>query len=370
MNKALTIYGSLILALLLSSMMDNAKACSEVFLSRSGAVNVSARNFDFFTAGDGVMRFSPAGRAGHAQCTPQGCKPLAWTSKYASLTFNLLIAKTKSINDGEYEAGVDGINQAGLKVGTYFLASSVFPENEVRTTIDIGTLMQYLLDNFKNVDEALADLSGDRYRITSTPTGLVEIKLHFFLHDITGASAIVEFIDGKIKITGSPAIPVLTNNPYGESLERLKLYDGFGGNLAIPGSIDSFDRFVRGVYYWKNLPTPENPMQGVNYGFSAIQLLTESPGFAHGGTRWTIVTDLDNKKIFFRTLNNPAIASIDLNRLSATVKGVSYIQILRQDLSGDISDMFAKSSQQGGGGNAHELLAPPSTAPSKSRATP
>jgi choloylglycine hydrolase len=322
--------------------MGEAKACSEIFISSTGKVNVSARNFDFFTAGDGIVRFSPAGTAGQAQFTPQNCQPLKWTSKYASVTFNLTVPKTKLPDDGEYEAGVDGMNQAGLKAGTYFLASSVFPDNEVRTTIDIGSLMQYLLDNFKNVDEAIADLSGNRYRITSTPTGLVEIKLHLFLHDVTGASAIVEFIDGKIKVTGNPEIPVLTNSTYGESVEHLKLYDGFGGNLVIPGTVDSYDRFVRGVYYWKNLPAPENPIQGVNYGFAAIQLLTESPGFSHSGTRWTIVTDLDNQKIYFRTLNNPMVASIDLKKLAATVKGSSHIDILRTDLAGDISHMFIK----------------------------
>ncbi len=323
--------------------MDDVKACSEIFIGKSDNVRVSARNFDFFTAGDGVVRFSPAGSAGKAQYTPENCQPLTWTSKYTSVTFNLSVAKTESIADGEFEAGVDGINQAGLKVGTYFLASSVFPENGVQTTIDIGTLMQYLLDNFKSVDEAVADLSENRYRITSTPTGLVEIKLHFFLHDLSGASAIVEFIDGKMEVTGNPEIPVLTNSSYSESVEHLKLYDGFGGNLAIPGATDSFDRFVRGVYYWKNLPAPENPVQGVNYGFATIQLLTEPPGFAHGGTRWTIVTDIDNQKVYFRTLNNPAITSVDLNMLMAMVKETSYIDILRTDLVGDISEMFVRN---------------------------
>jgi len=323
--------------------MDDAKACTELFISKSGSVNVSARNFDFFTAGDGFIRFNPAGTSGQAQYTPKNCHPLKWTSKYASITFNLSIAKTKSLNDGKYGAGVDGINQAGLKAGTYFLASSVFPEDGVQATIDIGSLMQYLLDNFKSVDEALADLTGDRYRITSMPTGLVDIKLHLFLHDVTGASAIVEFIDGNIKVISNPLIPVLTNSPYDESIEHLKLYNGFGGELVIPGTSDSFDRFVRGVFYWKNLPAPTNSMQAVNYGFAAIQLLTVSPGFPHGGTRWTIVTDLDNKRILFRTLNNPTIACIDLNKLSATVKVSSYIDVLRTDLVGDISDIFVKT---------------------------
>lgn len=340
MKRTFTIFGSIVLVSLISAVMNHATACAEIFISKSGVVNVSARNFDFFTAGEGIVRFTPAGTAGQAQYAPQNCQPLKWTSKYASVTFNLSISKTESPNDGEFEAGVDGMNQAGLKVGTYFLASSAFPENSVNTTLDIGSLMQYLLDNFKSVDEVIADMSGERYRITSTPTGLVEIKLHLFIHDLTGASAIVEFIDGKMKVTGNPEVPVLTNSTYSESVEKLKLYDGFGGNFAIPGSIDSYDRFVRGAFYWKNLPVPENPTQGVNYGFATIQLLTESPGFAHGGTRWTIVTDLDNKKFFFRTLNNPNIASIDLNKLSATVKVSSYVEILRTDLAGDITDLF------------------------------
>jgi choloylglycine hydrolase len=328
---------------LIAVVVEDVMACAEIHIRKTSTVNVSARNFDFFTAGDGVVRFSPAGMAWQAQFAPQNCEPLKWTSKYASVAFNLTVAKTKSPAEGEYEAGVDGINQAGLKVGTYFLASTVFPESEAKTSIDIGTLMKYLLDNFKSVDEAIADLSGSTYRITSTPTGLVDIKLHLFLHDVSGASAIVEFIDGKITVTRNPEVPVLTNSTYGESVERLKLYDGFGGNQVIPGTVDSYDRFVRGAYYWKNLSAPENPTQGVNYGFASIQLLTESPGFSHGGTRWTIVTDLDNRKVFFRTLNNPAIASVDLNKLCATLNESTCIEILRTDLAGDISDMFLKN---------------------------
>jgi choloylglycine hydrolase len=331
----------ILLASVISLLQHDANACTEIFIAGSGTVNVSARNFDFFTDGNGIIRFSPAGTPGQSQYTPANSQPLKWTSKYAALTFNLTVAKTKSPAGGNYQAGVDGINQAGLKVGTYFLAPSIFPENGIQTTIDIGSLMQYLLDNFKTVDEALADLSGNRYRVTSMPTGLVEIKLHMYLHDLAGGSAIIEFSEGKLKITNSPAIPVLANSFYDQSVEHLKQYTGFGGAQVIPGTTESFDRFVRGSYYWKNLPPAPNQLQAVNYGFSAIQLLTVSPGFSHGGTRWTIVTDLENRRVCFRTLNNPMIASIDLDKLGATVKGVTFIDILRTDLAGDITGLFA-----------------------------
>ncbi len=82
-------------------------------------MNVSARNFDFFTAGDGVIRFNPAGTAGQAQYTPPNCQPLKWTRKYASVTFNLTIAKTKSPNDGDYEAVVF---HRGKSLGQEFFA--------------------------------------------------------------------------------------------------------------------------------------------------------------------------------------------------------------------------------------------------------
>ena len=339
MKRTTPLFVSLLVMLLMS--VSSVMACSEVFINKDGKARVSARNFDF-PAGNGFVRYSPAGTARQAQYAPQDSLSLKWTSRYASVTFNASLEKTKSPGGGICEAGVDGINQEGLKIGTYFLRSSVFPEEGVKTTLDIASLLQYLLDNFKSVDEALADLTGERYRITSTPTGSVEIKLHLFLHDVTGASAIVEFIEGKIKITRNPEIPVLTNDPYDKSLEQLKLYKGFGGELAIPGGIESLDRFVRGVYYWKNLSVPADTIQATHEGFAAIQLLAVPPGFTHGGTQWTIVTDIDHKRIYFRTANNQAIAIIDLNKLAASPRASGNIDLLRTDLAGDISDRFDK----------------------------
>ncbi len=320
----------------------DALASSEVYLENNHAVKVSARNFDF-VSGDGYVRFSPAGMAREAQHVPQGCQPLKWTSQYASISFNKLVYKTNSPVEGVYDAGVDGLNQAGLKIGTYFLESSGFAPDGPSTTLDIATLMQYLLDNFKNVNEALADLDSGRYRVTSTPATSLEVKLHLFLHDASGASAIVEFINGKTKITRAPQLPVLTNSVYAESLEHLKNFDGFGGQQAIPGANESLDRFVRGAFYKKHLDVPDNTEEAVNDGFAVVQTLSVSPKFPHGCTQWTIVTDIDNRRVYFRTLNNPSIACIDLGILVNTAKVSSDINLLRTDLSGDITGMFDKA---------------------------
>ena len=93
-------------AFLLGILIIDAMACSEVFIDKGGKVKVSARNFDF-PAGNGFVRYSPAGTDRQAQYAPQDSHPLKWTSKYASVTFNASLNKTKSSADGVYGAGVD-----------------------------------------------------------------------------------------------------------------------------------------------------------------------------------------------------------------------------------------------------------------------
>ena len=319
-----------------------ADGCSEVFLKRD-AVLVSARNFDF-SRGNGAVQFNPAGMRRKAQYAPEGCRPLEWTSAYASVAFDTILQRTNSPEDGIVYAGVDGINRAGLKVGTYFLETSGFPQTGPETTIDICSLQQYLLDTCGGVDAALADLGSGRYRVTSTSVEGLEIKLHLYLHDATGASAIVEFVGGATKVTRDPKIPVLTNTEYGESLAALSQYAEFDGEKPIPGAHESIDRFVRGAYYRKHLSVPDDPARAVAFGFAAAQVLSVPPEFPHGNTQWTIVTDITGRRIFFRTLDNPAIARISLDELAETAKVSSEIDLLRTDLSGDIGAMFDRTN--------------------------
>ena len=327
-----------VLALFLS-VTPRARACSEIYFSNADDYRISARNFDFMS-GAGCIRFTPAGTAKQTQYTPDGAVPLKWTSRYASITINTSLAKSASAQDGFYSAGVDGINRAGLKIGTYFLESSKFAESGPNTVIDITSLMEYLLDNFKTVDEALADLESGRYRVTSTPTNSLEIVLQLLLHDAGGASAVVEFLNGETVIVRDPEIPVLTNSTYAESLAELKLYDEFGGNRPIPGGVTSLDRFVRGAFYRKHLKTPVDRASAVNCGFALVQAVATPPEFNGLATEWSVVTDITRLRVYFRTLNNPNISVIDLNALSDTGKKTGEVDMLRTDLGGNINDMF------------------------------
>ena len=313
----------------------NALSCSEIYLDSQ---KVSARNFDFMF-GDGIALVFPRGEQHESGYAVQGETKKSWTSTYGSVSFLVKLPGSGNTPGNDYVlAGVDAMNEKGFKVGTYFLETSAFPQGKNDTTLSITSLMQYLLDNFETVEGAVNDLQHPDYRVIPVPTGSVEVKLHLYLHDAAGESAIVEFLDGKVVVHQNPEIPVLTDTAYEESLAELKNYAEFGGNRYIPGGNESPERFVRGAFYHKHLPEPASTREAINSGLAVVQILSVSPKFAHGCTQWTIVSDIQGKKIFFRTLNNPSLSFMDLSSMDFS-KGqpVRTIDFTREELAGDVA---------------------------------
>ena len=73
---------------------------------------------------------------------------LEWTSKYGSLVASV------------YEGGTaDGMNEKGLVANLLYLAESEYPKADpARPYISISTWVQYVLDNFATVAEAVTAL--------------------------------------------------------------------------------------------------------------------------------------------------------------------------------------------------------------------
>lgn len=74
---------------------------------------------------------------------------------------------------------------------------------------------QYVLDNFATVDEAVAELSKEKFRIDAPdlPNG-VQSRLHLAISDPSGDSAIFEYRDGKLEIHHGRQCQVMTNSPF------------------------------------------------------------------------------------------------------------------------------------------------------------
>ena len=74
--------------------------------------------------------------------------------------------------------------------------------------------MQYFLDNYATVEEAVAAMQDPPFTVVSKPVenGMAAL-IHMAISDATGDSAIFEYLDGKLVIHHGRQYVVMTNSP-------------------------------------------------------------------------------------------------------------------------------------------------------------
>ena len=87
----------------------------------------------------------------------------------------------------------DGMNEHGLAVGMAAISHAEPPHDTDKVTIGEIQVIRLLLDRAKNVEEALELL--DDYNIE-----MVEPPIHYIVADRSRNSAIIEFVDGEMKV--------------------------------------------------------------------------------------------------------------------------------------------------------------------------
>ena len=152
---------------------------------------------------------------------------LSWTSKYGSVVAGGFDVSTN-----------DGLNEAGFAAHTLWLTEADYGErDETRPALGMAVWMQYFLDNFATVAEAVAWLEESHVQVVtaedpSNPGRAV--TQHVALEDATGDSAILEYLGGEMHIWHGREHTVMTNSPpYDEQLERLQEIEGFGGDQRL-----------------------------------------------------------------------------------------------------------------------------------------
>lgn len=88
----------------------------------------------------------------------------------------------------------DGMNECGLAIGEMTVAGSKSSINPNKVTLGSLSIMRLVLDYAKNVDEAIALFN--QYNVYFPPGP----PLHYQISDVYGNSAIIEFINGEMKI--------------------------------------------------------------------------------------------------------------------------------------------------------------------------
>ena len=220
-----------------------------------------------------------------------------WTSKYGSV-----------IATG-YDIGTcDGMNEKGLVAGLLFLPESVYDRpGDTRPVMGISIWTQYVLDNFATVDEAVAELSKEKFRIDAPdlPNG-VQSRLHLAVSDASGDSAIFEYRDGKLEIHHGRQYQVMTNSPfYDDQLAILGYWQQIGGLTMLPGTNRAPDRFVRASFYINAVEQTSDPKIAVPAVMSVMRNVSvpygiSTPDKPHiASTRWRTVCDQKNRVYYF-----------------------------------------------------------------------
>jgi len=271
-----------------------------------------------------------------------GEKSIKWISKYGSVVASFYDIAT-----------ADGMNEAGLVGNTLYLAETDYGDASKtgKPTIKIGAWLQYYLDNFATVKEAVAAMQPLPFTIVAPtlPNGR-EATVHVSLSDASGDSAIFEFLGGKLVIHHGTGFKVMTNSPtYDRQLALNAYWDQIGGNRFLPGTISAADRFVRLSYDLKSSPKYKDPKLALASVFSLMRAISvplgmEDPNLPNiSMTLWRTVADHGKMVFYFDAATMPAIFWVDFKNVDFKQgAGSKEIKITPEtEFAGEVSSRFA-----------------------------
>jgi len=251
---------------------------------------------------------------------------LEWTSKYGSVTFSLL---GRGLPDG-------GMNEAGLVVNEMGLGESEFPFSDTLPTMLVHQWIQYQLDMFADVEEVIQNLANINVQPMGTFTPASWANYHAFISDSSGDYAIIEFLNKSIIVhRGKTApVPVLCNFPYERELKRLENYQSFWGKIRRWLNLEHDMRFVIAAETLEeySLGVTQSPTDFCFELLSSLQF--------NYTKQWSIVYDVKNFRISFRTVGHPEIKFLDFSDLDFSAKAdFKILPSIDLDLAGgDIYD--------------------------------
>jgi penicillin V acylase-like amidase (Ntn superfamily) len=238
-----------------------------------------------------------------------------WISRYGSVTFNVF---GRDLPDG-------GMNEVGLYIWEMSVYAADYPKNGSLPKLNQMHWMQYILDNYSTVEEAIQCASE------------IEIdgwSWHFFVGDAKGNTAAISFIDGEVVVNKGEDMPVpgLFNLPYNRELEYLRYYKGFGGLYEPDLSDFRVPRFVKTAVMIRDYKPTQNI---VGYSFGILDAL-KAPDIPE----WSVVFDVRKRNVYFKTRINPEIKSFSMDKIDFSNN--SPVLILNMDIKngGDVLNKF------------------------------
>ncbi|NGX63668.1 MAG: Choloylglycine hydrolase [Candidatus Anoxychlamydiales bacterium] len=347
-NKKLPIF--LYLSVILSFLVcNNLFACTDFLLVNENKNVVVGRSMEFATNLKSEIVLFPR-KEKRVSILDNKQKGLSWISKYAYL----------AVTSFGLDLVADGMNEKGLSLGTLWFPGAKYPSvkaADLPNTIALEEIGNWILGNFATLD----DLKQGLKKIHIYAKSLSQLKevppIHLSLHDRSGKSMVIEFIDGKMQVIDN-VVGVLTNTPKFEwhvtNLENYinlsaidkgrVVFDGTiinptgqgSGLLGLPGDWTPPSRFVRIAIIKNFVKKTKTSDDNKNLAFHLLNTVDIPTGVVRSQngknfdyTQWVVVKDLSNKIFYYRTYKDLNIHMIDFakeaKRLGAKKKKIPMI---------------------------------------------
>ena len=337
------IYLQKIVAILISGLFlvsSSVAACTRVVYQGPNNTIITARSMDWKTDIPANLWVFPRGmqRTGEA-----GSTSVKWKSKYGSV-----ITSSWDI------ASSDGMNEKGLVGNLLWLVESKYPpfeKNKDKAGLAISLWLQYALDHFATVAEAVEFLSKESFVVVSShiPGTTIFATVHLSLSDATGDNAIFEYINGKLVIHHDRSFTTMTNSPIFEEQLAINAYwKGMPGTVVLPGTNRAADRFVRASYYINAIPKTDDIRLALSSVFGVIRNCSVPLGISSetepniSSTRWRTVADQKNLVYYFDNVLNPNVVWVEFSKIDFSEKGkVRKLSLANnENYSGECSSKF------------------------------
>ncbi len=274
-------------------------------------------------------------------------------------THHAILGITAGID--EYPLYYDAVNEKGLAMaGLNFDGYAKYSHELESDQINLAEFefIPYILGKCNNVKEARKIVENLNMLDTPFSDNLPVSPLHWMIAD-KDSSIVVEYTDKGLNIFNNP-VGILTNNPtFDIQLFNLNNYmrvsnenpkdtftktyqltdysRGMGG-LGLPGDYSSMSRFVKAVFVSQNSIAEESEISSVNQFFHILGSVEQPKGATlvssnpdeYEYTIYSSCMNLDKGILYYRTYDNLAINSVELNSFDLSGKDLINIDFKKE----------------------------------------
>ena len=330
-------------------LIQSADACTGITLKSRDNATVVARTMDWSrTENNSMYVIVPRGRT-HQSLLPDGTMDgLEFVSLYGYA----------GLAAAEPEFIIDGTNEAGLSAALFYFPEygKYQPYNEDNKDISLADfqVVSWILSRFSTIDQVKQAINNVRIINVDKSAGTV----HWRITEPNGRQVVLEIVNGVPNfyeneigvLTNAPGFPwQMTNlnnyvnlHPGGAGPTKfgpitLRSFGSGSGFLGLPGDFTPVSRFVRAAFLKTYSLEQDTALDTVNQAFHILNNFDVPLGvqFAVGGapnnmpsaTQWTVATDLKNMTIYYHTMYNRTIRSLDMKSIDFATVPFQYHQL-------------------------------------------